>query len=228
MGRSYWEVLASNGYWAIPPFKFIVNSDTNGVSTESLLVEVGTVPVDTSLAIKDIKAPFEEKYTWIDWLKDNMYVVYGALAAILIVAVVIFLIRHFRKVPPPTVVIEKPKIPAHVIAFEKLDKLKEEKLWQEGKLKLYHSSLSEIVREYIENRFKMPAMEQTTDEILHGFRNIAIDEESKTKLKQLLFLSDMVKFAKEQPLPNENEISIANAYDFVNGTKKEENTATKN
>ncbi len=214
-----------SGYWAIPPFKFIVNADTNGISTEPLLLEVGTVAVDTALAIKDIKSPFEEKYTWIDWLKDNMYVVYGTLAAILIIVIVIFLIRYFRKVPPPMVVVEAPKVPAHIIAIEKLDKLKDEKLWQEGKLKLYHSTLSDIVREYIENRFKIQAMEQTTDEILHGFRNVAIDEESRMKLKQLLFLSDMVKFAKEQPLPNENEMSLTNAYDFVNGTKKEDQPA---
>lgn len=218
-----------SGYWAIPPFKFIVNNDTTGVSTEPLLLEVGTIPVDTSLAIRDIKVPFEENYTWIDWLKDHMYVVYGSLVAILVTIIVIYLIRYFKKVPPPTVVVEVPKIPPHVIAIEKLDKLKNEKLWQEGKLKLYHSSLSEIVREYIENRFKLQAMEQTTDEIVHGFRNIAIDEESRAKLRQVLFLSDMVKFAKEQPLPNENEMSMNNAYEFVNGTKREENTtAVKN
>lgn len=211
-----------SGYWAIPPFKFIVNNDTTGVNTESLLLEVGTVAVDTALAIKDIKAPYQESYNWLDWIKDHMYVVYGTLIAILVTIVIIFLVRHFRKVPPPMVTIEAPKIPAHVIAFEKLDKLKNDKLWQEGKLKLYHSTLSEIVREYIENRFKIQALEQTTDEILFGFRNIAIDEESRMKLKQLLFLSDMVKFAKEQPLPNENEMSMNNAYDFINGTKREE------
>lgn len=212
-----------SGYWAIPPFKFIVNNDTAGVSTDPLLLEVGTVAVDTSLAIKDIKPPFEENYTWLDWIKDNMYVVYGTLVAILIVVSIIFLIRYFRKVPPPTVIVEIPKTPAHVTAFEKLDKLKNEKLWQEGKLKLYHSTLSEIIREYIENRFKIQALEQTTEEILYGFRNIAIDEDSKLKLKQLLLLADMVKFAKEQPLPNENEMCLSNAYDFVTGTKREEN-----
>jgi hypothetical protein len=217
-----------SGYWAIAPFKFIVSSDTNGVTTDPLLLQVGTVAVDTALAIKDIKQPFTENYTWTDWIKDNMYVVYGGLAILLIIIIVIYLINYFKKIPPPTITIDKPKVPAHVIALEKLDKLKEEKLWQDGKLKLYHSSLSEILREYIENRFKIPAMEQTTDEILHGFRNVAVDDDSKMRLKQILFLSDMVKFAKEQPLPNENEMSISNAYEFVNGTKKEENKTIKN
>jgi hypothetical protein len=87
---------------------------------------------------------------------------------------------------------------------------------------LYHSRLTDILREYIENRFKIQAMEQTTDEILFGFRNAAVDEESKHKLKQVLSLADLVKFAKEQPLPNENESSLSNVYDFIHGTKREE------
>ncbi|OFY85117.1 MAG: hypothetical protein A3F72_04950 [Bacteroidetes bacterium RIFCSPLOWO2_12_FULL_35_15] len=211
-----------SGYWAIPPFKFSVNTDTNGIFTEPLLLQVNGMAVDTTIAIKDIKPPYAEDYTWIDWLKDHMYVVYGSLVTLLIIIIVIFLIRYFKKVKPPMVFIETPKIPAHIIAFGKLEVLKSEKLWQEGKLKQYHSLLTDIVREYIENRYKIQALEQTTDEILWSFRNVAIDEESKTKLKRVLVLADLVKFAKEIPLPTENEMSLTNSYDFINGTKREE------
>jgi hypothetical protein len=217
-----------SGYWAIPPFKFLVNGDTAGFLTEPLLLQVNTVSVDTTKAIKDIKAPYEEIYTWMDWLKDNIYVLYGGLAAILVIIIIIYLIRKYRKRPMPVVPVDVPIIPAHVIAFDKLEKLKNEKLWQEGKLKLYHSSLTDILREYIENRFKIQALEQTTDEILFGFRNVAVDDESKLKLKQVLILADLVKFAKEQPLPNENELSMNNVYDFINGTKREEEYSVSN
>jgi len=211
-----------SGYWAIPQIKFMVNDDTNGIFTEPLLLHVGGMAVDTTIAIKDIKPPYDQSYSFLDWLKDNMYVVWGTIVAILLTLLIIYLVRRFRKVKPEVIMAETPKIPAHVIAYEKLEKLKNEKLWQEGKLKLYYSSLTDIVREYIENRFKIQAMEQTTDEILYGFRNVAIDEESKTKLKQVLILSDLVKFAKEQPTPTENEMCLGNSYDFVNGTKREE------
>ncbi len=211
-----------SGYWAIPPFIFRINEDSTVFSTDPLLLTVGTVTVDTTLAIKDVKPPYDENYSLLDWLKDNMYVVYISLVAILVTLIVIYLIRYFKKIKPVKIVVEAPKIPAHIIAFEKLEQLKNEKLWQEGKLKLYHIKLTEIVREYIENRFRIQALEQTTDEILYGFRNVAIDEESRIKLKKLLFLADLVKFAKEQPLPNENELSLSDAYDFINGTKKEE------
>ncbi|MCW3071495.1 MAG: hypothetical protein JWO44_1385 [Bacteroidetes bacterium] len=211
-----------SGYWALPPFKFDVSTDTAGILTEPLLLQVGTVAVDTTQAIRGIKAPYEETYTWVDWLKDHMYIVYGSLVAILAIIIILIIIRRMRKVKPPMVIVEAPKIPAHIIALEKLEKLKQQKLWQEGKLKGYYSSLTDILREYIENRFKIQAMEQTTEEIIFGFRNAAVDEESKRKLKQVLMLADLVKFAKEQPLADENEASMNNVSDFINGTKREE------
>jgi hypothetical protein len=216
-----------SGSWVIPPFKFSTNYDSITAYTQELTLNVNNIAVDTTLNIKDIKPILEVNYTFIDWIKDNIYTIIIALAAIIIIIIIVYYIRKRLKNKPIEIIPEAPKLPAHIIALEKLDKLKNEKLWQEGKIKLYHSSLTDIVREYIENRFKIPAMEQTTDEILHGFRNVAIDEESKGKLKQMLFLSDLVKFAKEHPLPNENEISLANAYDFINGTKKEEEIVIK-
>jgi hypothetical protein len=211
-----------SGYWAIPPFKFIVNADTNGILTDPLLLQVNTIAVDTTIAIKGIKPPYEESYSWLDWLKDNMYVVYGGLAAILLIIIIFFVTRYYKKVKPVEIIVEAPKIPADVIALEKLEKLNEEKLWQNGKLKQYHIAITDILREYIEGRFKIQALEQTTDEILFGFRNVAIDDDSRKKLKAILILGDLVKFAKEQPLAHENEMCMQNSYDFINGTKREE------
>ena len=220
--RTLFITSFDSGYWAIPPFKFILNTDTNGVLTDPLLLQVNTIAVDTTIAIKGIKPPYEEQYSWLDWLKDNMVVVYVGLAAILCIIIVIFIIRHVRKIKPPEIIIEAPKIPAHIIALGKLDHLANEKLWQNDKLKQYHIALTDILREYIENRFKIQALEKTTDGIVFGFRNVAIDDESKRKLKQVLILGDLVKFAKELPLANENEMSMQNSYDFINGTKREE------
>ena len=41
-------------------------------------------------------------------------------------------------------------------------------------------------------------------------------------LRQILQLADFVKFAKMNPLPDENDLSMMNAYLFVNQTKEEE------
>jgi hypothetical protein len=211
-----------SGYWAIPPFAFTVNNDTTPLLTEALLFHVGSVQVDTTAAIKDIKPPFDESYSFIDWLKDNKYLVMGVALAIVLLIIAYKQYRKYLRNKKNVVVVEKPIIPAHIIAIEKLEKLRNQKLWQEGRLKLYHSELSEIIREYIELRYRIQALEQTTEEILFSFKSIAVDDDSLGKLRQLLVLADLVKFAKEQPLPNENEISISNAFDFVNGTKKEQ------
>jgi len=216
-----------SGYWAVPPFIFKTESDSTAISTEALLLQVITVAVDTTIAIKAIKPPYEENFTFIDWLKDNWLILaITAGSAILLFLLIYFTRKHYKNKPVP-LVIEKPAIPAHIIALGKLEQLKTEMLWQNGKLKQYHSQLTDIVREYIENRFHLPALEQTTDEIIFSFRSVAIDTESLTKLKQILVIADLVKFAKEIPLSNENELSMANSYDFVNGTKREETIEKK-
>ena len=210
-----------SGYYAIPPFKFTVSGDSAQLAeTEPMLFAVNTIEVDTTIAIKDIKAPFEVPFSW----KELLPYIYGGLGAMAVVTGLIFLILYFvknrKKKPIPEIIV--PKIPAHVTALEQLEKLKEKKLWQEGKLKEYHSELSDIIRQYIEKRFYINAMEQVTDEIMYSFRTVDLSEELKLKLRQLLFLSDLVKFAKELPLPNENEGSWTNAYEFILATKKEE------
>ena len=210
-----------SGYYAIPPFRFIIDGDSSkAIETEPLLFAVSTVAVDTTKSIMDIKPPIEVPFSW----KEYLPYVYWGLGALAILAGIILLIRYYLKKRKtktlPEIII--PKIPAHVTALERLEKLKEEKLWQQGKLKQYHSEITDIIRQYIEHRFYIHAMEQVSDEIMHSFRTVDLSEELKMKLRNILFLSDLVKFAKEHPLPNENEQSWTNAYEFVMATKKEE------
>jgi hypothetical protein len=204
-----------SGYYAIPPFRFVINNDT--IETDALLIEVLTLPVDTAQAIFDVKGIIDEPFSFTDWVKDNWW---WMVAILVLIIGVIYLIK-FLKNRKPVEVIEEiiPQIPVHIIALEKLEKIKAEKLWQEGKVKLYHSHISEILREYIENRYQVNALEETTTEILHGLRLHNISPELMNKLTQTLTLADLVKFAKEKPLANENEMSIAAAIEFVTATK---------
>jgi hypothetical protein len=118
----------------------------------------------------------------------------------------------------------KPKEPAHIIALRELDRIKNEKLWQKDKIKEFYSDVTETLRIYIEDRFDIPAMEQTTDEILTNFkyRKELINEKLFGNLSQILSLADLVKFAKYIPLPDDNNMTLVEAYFFVNATKKEE------
>lgn len=211
-----------SGFYAIPPLKFIINGDSlHPKETEPLLLQVNNISIDTTKAIKDIKPPLTVPYNWLDVLKEYLPLIGWTLLGIAVMIVIIYLLKKLKK-EKPIVVAEQPKIPPHILALQELEKLREQKLWQEGKYKQYHSAISNITRLYIEERFKVNALEQTTDEILHSFKSVVIDNESKEKLKRILILSDLVKFAKEQPLPNDNELSLTNAIEFVNGTLREE------
>lgn len=209
-----------SGYFAIPPFKFIVNDDTaNPVLTEALFLEVNTVPTDTTDAtIKDIKAPFNEPFDW-KWYLPTVYSIGGILLAL---ALIIYLIIRFTKKKPQEVIEKKPDVPPHILALQQLEKIKTEQIWKEGNIKEYYSAITDTVRLYIEGRFGVQALELTTDEIMRAFKSQVVDALSKEKLQQLLVLADLVKFAKQVPIEQEHNLALQNAYDFINGTKREE------
>jgi hypothetical protein len=203
-----------SGYFVIPPFKFqIKNNKTKYYETEPLLIAVQTVAVDTTLAIKSIKAPKDPVWS-ISEIRNELLI--GTSLLMLFIALVYFLKRKNKveEIEELNVI----KKPAHEIALESLNELRNQKLWQQGRVKEYHIVISDSLRTYLENRYAIGAMEMTSDEIIQSLRLIIADVELKNKLSRVLILSDMVKFAKEQPLPNENELSWEHAIEFVKQT----------
>ena len=216
-----------SGYFAIPGFKFFINNDSaNAFYTQSLFLEVHTVPTDSSITkTKDIKPPFAEAFNW-KWYSKYFY--WGFSLLVIIILIVLITIYFTKKNKIVVLKSEKPKIPAHIIALQSLEKIKNEQIWKEEKTKEYYSSISDTIRLYIEERFKVNALESTTAEIMKAFRSQVVDKESKDKLQQLLMLSDLVKFAKQFPIISEHTFTLQNAFDFVNETKREEKTIIKN
>lgn len=209
-----------SGAYYIPPFKFVLNNDTaNPLLTNPLHLVVNTVATDSSLAkVRDIKAPFDEPFDW-RWYLPYVYIGLAILAALIII---IILIKKYAKKKPEEVIVEIPKVAAHVTALLTLEKIKLESVWKDNKTKEYYSSIADTIRLYIEERFKINALELTSDEIIKIFKSQVVDSESKNKLNQILTLSDFVKFAKQIPIEQEHTMTIENAFDFVNGTKREE------
>ncbi|WP_317900167.1 hypothetical protein [Aurantibacillus circumpalustris] len=210
-----------SGFYAMPGFEFIINDDTaHPIYTNPLFLEVHTVPTDTSATkLKDIKPPFGEEFNWKWYLN---YVYFGAGILVLIIIVILVTLYYARKNKQVNLEPEKPKIPPHLTALASLEKIKRDLVWKDGKVKEYYSSISETIRTYIEDRYNVNALESTTDEIMMAFRSQVIDRDSKDKLQQLLMLSDLVKFAKMFPIDDEHNFTLQNAFDFVNGTKREE------
>ncbi|MCT4647771.1 MAG: hypothetical protein N4A74_22480 [Carboxylicivirga sp.] len=214
-----------SGLHYIPPIVFEEASKKLGkpVQTEAMALMVANpfAEVDPQKGIFDIKTPvatpfhLSEIYKYLPW-------VFGI---ILLAGIITFIILRFygQEVPVKIFKKEVPKTPAHVRALESLNQIKSEKLWQHNRVKEYYSGVTDTLRHYIEERFKIRAMEQTTDEIMDSFKGVEVnDAKSIDNLKQILLTADLVKFAKHEPLPDENDLSMINAYFFVNQTKIEE------
>ena len=201
-----------SGSYYIPPISFSENSKTEG-----LLLNVQTITLKEGAELKDIKQPMEAPFGWSD--------IWPWLVGVLFIDLIIFLLKKYVFNKKEEIKNEKPKviIPADVIALKELITLEKAKIWQEGKIKEYHSSLSEIVRRYTEERFQFIALELTTDEIIDELKS-KLNQEQIQNLKTLLQRADLAKFAKRKPIESENTESMLLAKNFVNNTKqKKEN-----
>lgn len=196
----------------------VIKAGTAQASTPAMVFEVKTVAVDTTKAFKDIKEPLNVSYGLLDWLRDNLLLVLGILA---VIALTILLFRRLKKKKPAPIVRAAPDMPEDILALNKLEELKAKDLWQKSEFKAYYSELSDILREYLESRFSVKAMEKTTEELFYSMRNLPNpDSEEKRRLRELLELADLVKFAKERPLAEENIRSMDNAVLFIENTRR--------
>lgn len=199
----------------MPPFRFVAGNDT--LLTEPLALKVVTFDVDTEskefFDIKPVKnAPFV--------LMDYYWTMMGVLIALFVIVWSLYFYQRwkYRKDHPMEAAGMEPALPPFEAAMQALDHLKEQKLWQQGLEKEYYTSLTDILRGYINGRFHVNAMEMTSGEILAAMRKEDAPKELIEKLKQVLDLADFVKFAKLRPGYDDNEMSLLSAYTFVNGT----------
>ncbi len=208
-----------SGFYVIPPipFYFRVLPDTTIYVTETRthFLAVHTLAVDTTKPIKPIKGPRRVPLT----LWEILRWILAGLAVAGVIAFMIYYLRKRRKKEPIFRLRQRVQLKPHELALQELEKLRIQKLWQEGKLKEYYSELTEILRRYMENRFAVPALESTSAEILNDLLGKPeVKREAWDTIGQVLILADMVKFAKEKPAPARNEQSLEKGIEFVNQT----------
>ncbi len=204
-----------SGYWAIPPFRFVVNGDT--VETKALLLGVETVDVDTTQAFRDIKEIYELPFSWTDWLREHWVWFAGGAGVLVAILLLVFFLRKPRK----TVVVEALPKPLHERMLDGLADIDRKKLWQQGLVKQYQSEVTDLLRAYVEERYGVPALERTTDDLMAELRLSAMGGEARELLGNLLRMADMVKFAKYTALPAENEQLMASAVRFIHNTTEQ-------
>jgi hypothetical protein len=201
--------------YMLPPFKIMVGVDT--FYSNQVALKVSTLPVDAESGnFYDIKDVWKPALV----LADYAVVFYSIFVGCILVLLLLYIIFRKKKNKPilPFRREEKVVLPPHVRAIQALDLVKGEKLWQQGKEKEYHSKLSDIIRNYIDERFGIGALEMTSGQILQAVQGVSDVDPVFAQLKQMLFMSDLAKFAKYHPLPDENELSLMHAYLFVNST----------
>jgi hypothetical protein len=194
-------------------------------SNESRLevIRVKIAPADTTMKIFDIIKPYRAPLTAgevLPWI----------LLAIIITAGIWYLVRFIKNIRMKKAGQEPVNTPdpAHLIAFRELEKLKGEKLWQKGEVKGYYTRLTEILRQYLENRYRIYSLEMTTLETLTELTRTGFkDDVSYRKIRTVLSGADLVKFAKYNPEPSENDLHFEYAWDFVNATMMKEQMQEK-
>lgn len=212
-----------SGLYQIPPV-FAEMKNANGLKrfysdyTHLEVMRVKIAPADTTAKIYDIVNPYRAPVTMGEILP---WLLLFILICILIWAGIRFL-RKLKKSKTEVETVIDPD-PAHVIAFRELEKLREDKLWQKGEIKYYYTRLTEILRQYLENRFRVFSLELTTAETLDALVKTGFKKDrSYNLLKEILTGADLVKFAKYNPEPSENEAHFQNAWNFVDTTKEHE------
>jgi len=212
-----------SGLYQIPPV-FAEMKNENGLKrfysdySRLEVMRVKIAPADTTATIFDIIKPYRAPVTVgeiLPWVL--LILIFGTL-----VWAALRFLRKLKKSKTGPVTIVDPD-PAHVIAFRELEKLRAEKLWQKGETKNYYTKLTEILRQYLENRFRVFSLELTTAETLEALVRTGFKKNgSYNQLKTVLTGADLVKFAKYYPEPSENESHFQSSWDFVLSTKENE------
>ena len=181
--------------------------------TEPIDLYATTIVVDTLQPYKPIVEPIAAPI--------QMKEVYPWILAVLLLALAVLGIWYWRKHRKTKVdadgnIVRGPVIPPYDKAVDDLKRLREEKMWQSGKVKEYFSSLTDIAREYIEGQFGVNAVEMTTDDILEEIKPIRFSKETYNKLKDTMEVADLVKFAKYSASTLESDTALNSMTDFVN------------
>ncbi len=182
------------------------------IKTNPVTITIRTLPVNAQEDIRDVKDPLKLPLNWL---------LISAIAVIvlLLLGLLYYLYKRYKKKKAlKEDILPEIKIPPYEIALAHLHELEEKKLWQNGLVKQFHSEVTEIVRQYFEERFNVRALEMTSAEILGV---LSYMEEGKIIVQtsdNFFSNADLVKFAKFEPMPKVNDAMMNQAYEIVNQT----------
>lgn len=218
INKKYFITVFDSGSYTIPPMSFAYTNPDDPDNfrfskTNPISVRINTMPIDTSKGFVDIKGNYDAEFSIYEILD---YILYSIGVILLILIAYYIYKKYFYKEPEEEEnVIYDPKIPPHILAEQSLKALQEKRLWQQNQIKQYHTELTDIIRIYLERVTDIQSMELTSDETLAEFEKVCNNDELNDGLRFILSTADLAKFAKQQPLPDENTKSMEEALSFI-------------
>lgn len=207
------------GEFEIPPLsiQYFTPDDSTGrmLTTEKIEIVVESVKPSEAGDIRDIKPPMEIPRKL--WVLLRWFVLGGGIAVLAAAAVVLYRRKKAGKSLLPQR--QEPPRPPHEVAFERLEALKHSGLLERNEIKAFYIEVSEIIRQYVEGRYYIVAMEMTTEEVLGHLADADVSEEEYKLCEDFLDRCDLVKFAKVIPSSEENDAIVQTAYEIVERTK---------
>lgn len=205
----------------VPAQPFVYGKDTVYSNAITLNVIQPFVIDTANHAITDIKGTYAPPIYW--WGIIRIVLLVLVLAGLVLLAYFLYKKYHHASAEQ-AIVPQEIQRPPYEIAIEALDKIKAEKIWQQyGRQKTYYTELTDVMRNYIDKTFGIGSLEMTSMEILATLKQELSSRQAYEALKQILTLADLVKFAKWTAMPDENELSLDNAYSFVRETMPKDN-----
>ena len=203
------------GRYELPPLSIIRASGVDRVDTlvfDPKVLDISTMPVDTATyQIHDIKGVV--RYP----LKASEVIPYvlGVLALAFVAVMIWMLIVSRRKRNGGGAA---RKDPPYLVALRKLEHFRGSKYWVPEKQKAFYSGITDALREYIDARYGIDAMEMTTAEIFKDLKSSGVPADLYEEMKTLFETADFVKFAKASASDEENAAALPAAVRFVTVT----------
>ena len=163
--------------------------------------------------LRDIKPPLEVPQNLLPYFISST-IILGFITAL------VWYYVHKRRQTLPVFVTEENDTPLpHEVAYEKLTTIEASDWLQRGDMETYHTQIAYVLRQYINARYQIPALELTTTDLLQAMLHAEIAIPCVERTQQLLATCDMVKFATYQPELSDASIRIADARWIVDETK---------
>jgi hypothetical protein len=238
-----YAVFAKEGETYFKPLEFgyVDGEETFEFKSDSIRINVRSITKETRVTVTDslgkehnirldslgMVLPIKDIGTYKMSVREKWYIgIFFALLLLLALTIWLLLKLKKRKNGIEEIVEEK-KIPAHIIAIENLNRLKEKKLLEKGEFKDFAAELSLIFRNFLEDRFDFPGAELPTEELKAEIRDRVTDAETLENSDKLLEVTDFVKYAKFIPLEAELKSFLEFAYKAVDKLKEETNGKKK-